>query len=72
VHESYGIGTGSIPVFLSSSVQLFGSLISLIDLPPVFVPVFKLELNPIPKCFVSTEAVESSTARQPQVPGVNH
>jgi len=30
-----------------------------IDLPPVFVPVFKLELNPILKCFVSTEVVES-------------
>ena len=29
------------------------------DLPPVFVPVFKLELNPILKCFVSTEVVES-------------
>jgi hypothetical protein len=29
------------------------------DLPPVFVPVFKLELNPIPNCFVSTEVVES-------------
>ena len=30
-----------------------------VDLPPVFVPVFKLELNPILKCFVSTEVVES-------------
>ena len=30
-----------------------------LDLPPVFVPVFKLELNPILKCFVSTEVVES-------------
>jgi hypothetical protein len=30
-----------------------------LDLPPVFVPVFKLELNPIPNCFVSTEMVES-------------
>ncbi len=29
------------------------------DLPPVFVPVFKLELNPILNCFVSTEVVES-------------
>jgi hypothetical protein len=29
------------------------------DLPPVFVPVFKLELNPIPNCFVSTETAES-------------
>ena len=30
-----------------------------VDLPPVFVPVFKLELNPILNCFVSTEVVES-------------
>jgi hypothetical protein len=41
------------------------------DLPPVFVPVFKLELNSIPNCFVSTKMVESSTARQLLVPGAN-
>ena len=29
------------------------------DLPPVFVPVLKLELNPILSCFVTTEVVES-------------
>ena len=29
------------------------------DLPPVFVPVFKLELNPILNYFVSAEAIES-------------
>ena len=29
------------------------------DLPPVFVPVFKLELNPIVNCFVTNEVVES-------------
>ena len=34
-----------------------------VDLPPVFVPVFKLELNPIPNCFLSAEAVERPTAR---------
>ena len=28
-------------------------------LPPVFVPVLKLELNPILSCFVTTEVVES-------------
>jgi hypothetical protein len=40
------------------------------DLPPVFVPVFKLELNPFSRCFVAAEAaVESPTARQPPVPG---
>jgi hypothetical protein len=33
------------------------------DLPPVFVPVFKLELNPVPGCFVSAKAVESLRAR---------
>jgi hypothetical protein len=30
-----------------------------VDLPPVFVPVFKLELNPILNYFVSAEAIES-------------
>jgi len=29
------------------------------DLPPVFVPVLKLELNPILSCSVTTEVVES-------------
>jgi hypothetical protein len=33
------------------------------DLPPVFVPVLKLEVNPIPIGLVSTEVIESSMAR---------
>lgn len=33
------------------------------DLPPVFVPVFKLELSPMLGCFVSAKAVESLRAR---------
>jgi hypothetical protein len=33
------------------------------DLPPVFVPVFKLELNPIPIWFVSTETVVRLTGK---------
>jgi len=32
-------------------------------LQPVLVLVFKLELNPIPNCFVAAEAAESPTAR---------
>ena len=34
-----------------------------VDLPPVFVPVFKLELNAVLNYFVTTEVVESPTAR---------
>jgi hypothetical protein len=29
------------------------------DLPPVFVPVFKLDLNPILNCLASTEALNA-------------
>ena len=39
-----------------------GSMSRIADLPGVFVPVFELELNPIPICFVSTEAAASSPA----------
>lgn len=39
-------------------------------LPPVFVPGFKLELNPILNCFVAAEAVEGPKARQPPLHGV--
>jgi len=33
------------------------------DLPPVLVPVFKPELNPIPNCIASTEAVADQEPR---------
>ena len=48
-------------LFRQSHTQSFSSscLPESLDLLPVFVPVFKLELNPIVKCFVSTEMAES-------------
>jgi hypothetical protein len=39
------------------------------DLPPKLIPLFGLELNPIPSCLVSPEAGEGQKARQPPVPG---
>ena len=40
-----------------------GSMSRIADLPGVFVPVFELELNPIPICLVSTDVIESLAAR---------
>ena len=42
------------------------------DLPPAFVPVFKLELDLVPNCFVSTVAVGSQKTMQPQALEARH
>jgi hypothetical protein len=58
---------GSLQIALTSDqddcsqkgLRVCQNLFDQIDLSAVFIPVFKLELNPIPNCFVSTEVVES-------------
>jgi hypothetical protein len=42
------------------------------DLPPAFVPVFKLELDLVPNCFVSPVAVGSQKKDAAQVPQAGH
>jgi hypothetical protein len=60
--------SGILPITISSGWSRSLLKIPPPDLPPELIALFRLELNPIPNCFVWPVAVEGQTARQPPVP----
>ena len=52
---------------LCTTIYIFTVLAIQLDLPPVFVLVFNLELRPIPNFYGPYEAVQTITPRQPPV-----